>query len=531
MVHPGIGSTFADYLIDGVLGQGGMGTVYLARHPRLPRSVALKLLNREVSGVPELRRRFEREAGIVARLEHPNIVGIYDRGNNDGYLWVAMQYIQGGDVGAFDARSMTRDRAVRIVTDTAAALDYAHAHGVLHRDIKPANILLAAPDAGREERAVLTDFGIARLLDAATKLTETGTFTATLAFAAPEQLTGQPLDHRADQYSLACTLFALLVGRSPFAADNPGQVVAGHLGAPVPALAPLRPDLPVQLDAVLARAMAKDREQRFDSCGEFASTVRAAVSGKPAAISLSSKTIVYPDFSQPEPDRRPVLRQSRPPWPDREMAAWSMTPPRHGRGRIIAVAAAVLAVLLMIGAGVTYAIRTGHTNAVAESIEPPPGTGTTPNPGGWSDGERAIIQAFPKVFSDPDNRRDWRGTACTPVAGSEHPVGKAGITCAGDAFTLSVYDFGDASGAADYLYARPFGVNWHQANTLHRGFASFLPIWVTPDSEFTHSGNKFLWSGFGTDAKFGRYGVLVEMDAQDWYQLIDTWDDVPLMVR
>ncbi|WP_308102975.1 MULTISPECIES: serine/threonine-protein kinase [unclassified Nocardia] len=314
MVHPDIGATFADYVIEGVLGRGGMGTVYLARHPRLPRWVALKLLNREVSGDAELRRRFEQEANVVARLEHPNIVGVYDRGTHAGHLWVAMQYIQGSDIGRLDPRAVTSDRAARIITETAAALDYAHARGVLHRDIKPANILLAAPEAGRDERAVLTDFGIARLLDATTKITATGTFTATLAYAAPEQLTGQPLDHRADQYSLACTLFTLLAGQSPFAADNPGQVVAGHLNAPLPSLSRIRPDLPVRLDAVLARGMAKHRDQRFSSCSEFAAFVRDAVSERAvAAPPQSSETFVLRDVSVPQAERRSVPRHPMPP--------------------------------------------------------------------------------------------------------------------------------------------------------------------------------------------------------------------------
>ncbi|WP_282434838.1 serine/threonine-protein kinase [Nocardia panacis] len=276
-----VGATFAGYVIEGVLGQGGMGTVFLARHPRLPRMVALKLLNRSVSSDAEMRARFDREANVVARLDHPGIVGIHDRGVDNGHLWIAMQYVQGIDAARLDIRTLAVERALRIVEDTAEALDYAHAQGVLHRDIKPANILLAAPAAGRAERAVLTDFGIARLQNSNTHLTVTGTFTATLAFASPEQLSGEVVDHRADQYSLACTLFALLTGAAPFAGDNPGQVITGHLSRPVPPLG--RPDLPPALDAVIARAMGKSRAERFGSCTEFVASARAALSGAQAA--------------------------------------------------------------------------------------------------------------------------------------------------------------------------------------------------------------------------------------------------------
>ncbi|MEV0684311.1 protein kinase [Nocardia sp. NPDC050378] len=277
------GASFAGYHLEGVLGQGGMGTVYLAKHPRLPRSVALKVLNREFSADHELQRRFEREADVVAQLDHPGIVGIFDRGTDDGYLWIAMQCIRGTDAATWDARACGPAVTARLIGETAAALDYANQHGVLHRDVKPGNILIADPEHGREIRAVLTDFGIARVTTANTQLTATGTFTATLAYASPEQLSGEVVDHRSDQYSLACTLFAMYAGHPPYTATNPGQVVAGHLSQPVPRLTAIRPDLPAAVDAVIARAMAKRRNERFSSSTEFASAVRDALDGGPAA--------------------------------------------------------------------------------------------------------------------------------------------------------------------------------------------------------------------------------------------------------
>ncbi len=270
-----VGTVFAGYRIDRLLGRGGMGTVYLAAHPRLPRQVALKLLNRELYADDEVRGRFEREADVSAHLDHPGIVSVLDRGVENGLMWISMQYVDGTDASVFRREPMDPARAIGIITQTAEALDYAHDRGVLHRDVKPANILLAPTRAG--DRALLTDFGIARLRGDARQLTRTGAFLATLAYASPEQLSGAPVDHRSDQYSLACTLFTLLTGESPFPADNPGAVVAAHLTKPVPRASAIVADLPPGVDAVIARAMAKEAAERFDSCEEFARAAAAAL--------------------------------------------------------------------------------------------------------------------------------------------------------------------------------------------------------------------------------------------------------------
>lgn len=363
----GVGATFAGYRIEGVLGQGGMGTVYLARHPRLPRNVALKLLNRDVGTDTELTRRFELEADVVARLEHPGIVGVFDRGTDDGHLWIAMQYIRGTDAASWDARAHPPDTAVRLLGETAAALDYAHSRGVLHRDVKPANILIADAESLRESHSVLTDFGIARLTDANTKLTATGAFTATLAYGSPEQLSGAVLDHRSDQYSLACTLFAVLAGRPPYASTNPGQVVMGHISQPPPRLTVTRPDLPGSVDALVARAMAKQRDERFGSCGAFITAVRDAVQGRhiaaplatpatPAPVARPVLAPTPPEFRAGRVSRPPlpaphrVVTDQRPPVADRLAAdarPWPQAPgPRPGRGTALTAGVVTLLVAL-----------------------------------------------------------------------------------------------------------------------------------------------------------------------------------------
>ncbi|WP_280235758.1 serine/threonine-protein kinase [Nocardia cyriacigeorgica] len=272
------GSVFAGYQIERRLGRGGMGSVYLAKHPRLPRRTALKLLNPDLFDDTESRTRFEREADLAAGLDHPNIVTVFDRGVEDAQLWISMQYIDGVDAASLDPNTLPVPRAVQIIADTAQALDFAHSMGVLHRDVKPANIMLSTAHTG-PERVYLTDFGIARLRDDGGHLTQTGSFTATIAYASPEQLTGGPLDHRTDQYSLACSLYWMLTGTAPFNSPHPVAVIQGHLQHSPPPLSSVRHGLPAGVDAVMARALAKRPSERFGSCAEFAEAVRAALSG------------------------------------------------------------------------------------------------------------------------------------------------------------------------------------------------------------------------------------------------------------
>ncbi len=272
------GDVFAGFTVERLLGQGGMGSVYLARHPRLPRLTALKLLNRELYTDAEIRARFEREADLCAQLDHPGIVAVYDRGVEDDQLWICMQYVDGIDAAGVNPLSLPIERAVQIIEGVASALDYAHDNGVMHRDVKPANILLARAVGGKGERVFLTDFGIARLREDSTHLTQAGMFTATLAYASPEQMTGAELDHRSDQYSLACALYWLLTGIGPFDSPHPTEVIRGHLQLPVPPASARRAGLSPAMDAVISRAMAKRPAERFRNCVEFAVAARIALS-------------------------------------------------------------------------------------------------------------------------------------------------------------------------------------------------------------------------------------------------------------
>ncbi|MEV6767503.1 protein kinase [Nocardia sp. NPDC051030] len=284
------GAVFAGFAIERLLGAGGMGSVYLAGHPRLQRRVALKVLAETFTVDPKTRAAFDREATLAATLEHPNIVPVYDRSAADDVsLWLAMRYIDGGDAAVLlndHPSGLAPQRAVRLVADAAHALDYAHAQGVLHRDVKPANLLIEN-NRRTGEHAVLTDFGIARTLDDTVTLSG---IAATFAYAAPERFSDVPADHRADIYSLGCTLFQLLTGQPPFARKDQAAVIGAHLTAPPPSPRALRPDLPAELDEVIATALAKSPQDRYPSCTALAEA---------AARTLPPAVIIRPEATRP----------------------------------------------------------------------------------------------------------------------------------------------------------------------------------------------------------------------------------------
>jgi serine/threonine protein kinase/ABC-type Fe3+-hydroxamate transport system substrate-binding protein len=294
-LEPGV--TVSGYRIERVLGSGGMGTVYLAGNPALPRSDALKILSAEFSADPAFRTRFIREADLAAGLDHPNIVTVYTRGETaQGQLWIAMQYVAGTDADKeVRAGRMTPGRALHVVAEVARALDYAHQRNLLHRDVKPANFLLAPGGPDEPERVLLADFGIARALDDSVGLTATGMVLGTVAYAAPETLTGAPVDGRADVYSLGCTLYRMLAGKAPFSTSGGmGAVVAAHLNQPAPRITDAVPALPAALNDVIATAMAKDPDRRYQSAREFARAAADALGGRPA-----------PPLPPPPPTRYP----------------------------------------------------------------------------------------------------------------------------------------------------------------------------------------------------------------------------------
>ncbi|KAF0967844.1 MULTISPECIES: serine/threonine-protein kinase [Gordonia] len=265
------GEHFAGYTIIRLIGRGGMGEIYLARHPHLPRNEALKVLPAELSRDPMYRQRFVKEAEHASSVVHPSIVTIFNSGEYDGHLWIAMEFIDGIDALKLlrkTPQGLDPQTVIAIVRSVGAALDRAHATGLLHRDVKPANILLQGLDSP-EPRVLLADFGIAKSEQDVSHLTSTNVFLGTVAYAAPEQLLGDTVDGRADQYALAATVFELLTGRPPFQGSGTASIIAHHLQSMPPRLSSLRPGISPAADAVFSRALAKEPERRYRSCREF----------------------------------------------------------------------------------------------------------------------------------------------------------------------------------------------------------------------------------------------------------------------
>ncbi len=272
----GVGAVLAEYRLEAQVGVGGMAMVFRARDLRLDRLVALKVLAAALTSDAEFRRRFVAESRAAARVDDPHIIPVYEAGEAGGVLFIAMRFVTGGDLRGVLAREgvLPPGRAVEFISPMASALDAAHAAGLVHRDVKPANILVDARP-NRPDHVYLSDFGISKTVVSSVSLT--GQFLGTPGYSAPEQIRGRPVDGRADQYALACLAYQLLTGQVPFERDQPMAVLLAHLSEPPPSLHAQRPDLPAAADRVLAQAMAKDPQDRYGSCRDFADTLQWAL--------------------------------------------------------------------------------------------------------------------------------------------------------------------------------------------------------------------------------------------------------------
>jgi serine/threonine protein kinase, bacterial len=363
------GETFAEFRIVRLLGSGGMGEVYLADHPRLPRQEALKVLRRDVSADGEYRERFNREADLAGALYHPHIVGVHDRGEYDGQLWISMDYVEGADAGRLLRErfrtGLPRDEAVAIIADVADALDYAHGRGLLHRDVKPANILLTDP-ASDLRRVLLADFGIARRVDETGGLTATNMTLGTINYAAPEQLTGGPIDGRADQYALAATAFHLLTGSAPHSDSNPAVVISQRLTGPPPRITDVRRDL-ADLDSALFTAMARNPGDRFVNCRDFAGALRGQWAEAAAPTMFGSNPSMLPASGSADTGTR-------------TSGARPLLLALAGLGVLLVVALAVVVVLLTRGSGQPAAAPPAASSSPTTATTTAPPTTTTAPP-------------------------------------------------------------------------------------------------------------------------------------------------------
>jgi streptogramin lyase len=352
------GTVFAGYRIEGMVGRGGMGVVYRATQLALDRPVALKLVAPEFAKDGEFRERFKRESRLAASIDHPNVITIHEAGEADGQLYISMRYVEGIDLGGLVARegSLEPARAARVVAQVGAALDAAHARGLVHRDIKPANVLVERRD--REERAYLTDFGLTKRSDTHSELTRTGQWMGTLDYAAPEQIAGGAVDARADVYALGCVLYTALAGSAPFGGREDVAKIYAHVNEEPAPVTERRPEVPGELDDVLRRALAKSPDDRFASAGDLGRAALAAAEGlspalaeRSVATGLAAPTAGAERPTEPLPGAPPTMPAATTPMTERVPAAARRLAPLGAAVALVAVAVVVAAVVLLGGDG------------------------------------------------------------------------------------------------------------------------------------------------------------------------------------
>ena len=276
---PRLGTELAGYRIERVLGRGGMAVVYLAYHERLDRHVALKLLAPELSEDAQFRERFLRESRLAAPLDHANVIPIHDADEADGVLFIAMRYVEGTDLGRLlkGAEPVAHGRTLAILDRVASALDAAHTRELVHRDVKPENMLLAETGSGEPEHVYLTDFGLSTKVGDEQDDDDAAGVLGSLDYLAPEQIEDRPMSAQTDVYALGCVLFRALTGEVPFAGRSRLAVMWGHLERPPPSASEQDPEFPAALDAVLARAMAKEPQERYETCSALIEETRSAL--------------------------------------------------------------------------------------------------------------------------------------------------------------------------------------------------------------------------------------------------------------
>ena len=419
---PQQGDEFAGHRIEGLLGRGGMGVVYLAEHIHLGQRRVLKILAPELASDESFRTRFIRESRLAARVEHQNIVPIYDAGDSDEFLYISMRYVDGSDLETVLNKrgALPTSETLGILDQIAGALDAAHRAGLVHRDVKPANILIDLT-VRQQGHVYLTDFGLTKRMDSRSRLTKTGLFLGTLDYISPEQSLGKDLDGRADVYSLGCVLYHCLTGEVPFPKDTSAAVIAAHLMSEIPRPTVVRPELPEELDLVIAKALAKSPDDRFATCALLGAAAAGAFevgSSSEEAETRSRELIPNPANAwapnspsppavepAPQPEIRPAAPQPeiRPAAPQPETlpaarrtgfgppATSAVTPPVSERGikadqaieqpiekarptRRIAPLAGVIAIIAVLGFG----LKAGGWETLADLVRSDPGREKAP---------------------------------------------------------------------------------------------------------------------------------------------------------
>ncbi|MCF8590393.1 serine/threonine-protein kinase [Gordonia liuliyuniae] len=394
----------AGYRVLRLLGAGGMGQVFLAEHPRLPRHDAVKLLDAGVSRSDDFKERFRREADVLAQLSHPNIVTLYDRGEVDGRLWISMEYVAGTDAAEMVAKRgpLDRELVLALVGGAGAALDHAwRKRRVTHRDVKPANILVGLDESdgdARIESVKLADFGIAKAAGEATSLTATGLTVGTMQYTSPEAIEGRELNNRADVYSLGCTAFHLLTGRPPYSGSSITALLSAHLHQAPPRVNDVAPSV----DAVFAKVLAKDPALRYASCGEFVDDLARALDGGAG-----------PAF-------------------DRTLTAASMPPGDVARGeknRTAVYAVATLAVVLAVGVAAALGVYIARDDGSPATDAAPVTSSSQP-----TRVTRTVTAPATSTTAAAVPEGTWTPEEALPVTTTEDAVPYEGKPCGPDEF-------------------------------------------------------------------------------------------------
>ncbi|MBA3350491.1 MAG: serine/threonine protein kinase, partial [Actinobacteria bacterium] len=303
---PNLGTELAGFRIEGRIGRGGMGVVYRARDIQLDRAVALKILPPELAEDDGFRRRFIRESRLASSIDHPNIVPIYRAGEHDGLLFIVMRFVEGSDLKTVLRRegALGLERSVAVVAQLARALDAAHARGLVHRDVKPGNVLVV-PSAEPQEadHVYLTDFGLTKPVSSEASMTDSGAFLGTVEYAAPEQIEGATVDARTDIYGLGCVFYECLTGKVPFTGPSAAAIMYAHLFKDPPAVTDITPDLPHRLDAVVGKALARSKEDRYATCRQLIVATQSALREPQTEASKTQSpqgpTVKEPDSGDP----------------------------------------------------------------------------------------------------------------------------------------------------------------------------------------------------------------------------------------
>ncbi len=382
------GYRIAGYRLDQQIGRGGMAAVFGAYDERLERQVALKILAPAMAEDDAFRQRFIAESRAAAAVEDPHIIPVYEAGEADGVLFIAMRLVPGGDLRTLVAERgpMAPDRAAWILSAVASALDAAHAAGLVHRDVKPANMLLDVRP-GRPDHVYLSDFGVSKTSVSSSGLTSGGQFIGTIEYSAPEQIRSQQVDGRTDQYALGCAAFELLCGHPPYPGKQGPAAMYAHLSAPPPAPTSQRPDLPAAVDAVFARVLAKSPADRYESCQEFAAALRDALGVKSyvaegpaapghAASDQSGQALGSAGDATLDPVAvdQVAVRAAEPasaytdPRATSQLTAGGTARPQARRYRRV-LAGAAAAVILIAGAATAILLGQGHASPPAASYQ------------------------------------------------------------------------------------------------------------------------------------------------------------------